>query len=502
MGVSSDLKEKTQKGVLLPYQQRWIADKAEVKLIRKSRQIGISWAEAADAVVYGASESGKDTWYIGYNQDMAQEFIRDCGFWARNFHDAVLEINEIVLDDDRKDDGILAYRITFASGHRITALSSRPSNLRGKRGRIIIDEAAFHPDLLGLIKAALALTMWGGTVRIISTHFGDDNPFNELIEDIKAGKKSFSLHRVDFDDALKDGLYKQICIAENRTWSLKAEAEWRGQLIEFYGSDADEELFCIPAGGTGTYLTRAMIFNTMDADIPVSRWKCKDDFAQKPEAYRESKCLEWLENELKPILDNLDPNLKSFFGEDFGRSGDLTVILPAQEQKNMTYKTACDIELRNVPFEQQKQILFYVLDRLPRFAGGAMDARGNGQYLAEVAMQKYGANRILQIMPSQPWYMDAMPKYKSYLEDRTLILPKDSDLLADNRLVRMEKGIAKVPDKSHTKGSDGGQRHGDGAIAGAMLVHAIEECDAWEAEHEVPHGSERVTSNMGSFMHG
>ena len=32
--------------------------------------------------------------------------------------------------DERSD--ILAYRIRFASGHKIVALSSRPSNLRGK----------------------------------------------------------------------------------------------------------------------------------------------------------------------------------------------------------------------------------------------------------------------------------------------------------------------------------------------------------------------------------
>ena len=29
-----------------------------------------------------------------------------------------------------------------------------------------------------------------GSVRIISTHFGDDNPFNELIQECRAGKSS------------------------------------------------------------------------------------------------------------------------------------------------------------------------------------------------------------------------------------------------------------------------------------------------------------------------
>ena len=36
----------------------------------------------------------------------------------------------------------------------------------------MIDEAAFHDDLPELLKAALAFTMWGGVVRVISTHNG------------------------------------------------------------------------------------------------------------------------------------------------------------------------------------------------------------------------------------------------------------------------------------------------------------------------------------------
>jgi len=63
----------------------------------------------------------------------------------------------------------------------IVALSSRPSNLRGKQGNIVIDEAAFHDNLPALLKAALAIMMWGGRIRVISTHNGADNPFADLV---------------------------------------------------------------------------------------------------------------------------------------------------------------------------------------------------------------------------------------------------------------------------------------------------------------------------------
>lgn len=64
----------------------------------------------------------------------------------------------------------------------------------------MIDEAAFHESLEELLKAALALNMWGAGVRLISTHNGVDNPFNEYIQDAGEGRKDYSVHRITLDD--------------------------------------------------------------------------------------------------------------------------------------------------------------------------------------------------------------------------------------------------------------------------------------------------------------
>ena len=229
---------------LLPYQQRWCADNSPVKLCEKSRRIGLSWGEAADTALLAASSGGMDAWYIGYNKDMALEFIRDCANWAKFYGLAAGEIEEteevFVEGDDKKS--VLAFVIRFASGWRVTALSSRPSNLRGKQGRVIIDEAAFHEQLGELLKAAMALLMWGGQVHIISTHDGVDNPFNELITDIRAGKKPYSIHRITFDEAVSDGLYRRICLRLGKEWTPQGEAAWCKEIRDFYGEDASEEL--------------------------------------------------------------------------------------------------------------------------------------------------------------------------------------------------------------------------------------------------------------------
>lgn len=147
-------------GVLLPYQMDWINDPAQVRVYEKSRRIGISWSTAAEAALIAAAASGMDVWYIGYNKDMAEEFIRDSADWIKHYQLVADAVAEEVIKDGDKD--ILTFVIRCASGHRITALSSRPSNLRGKQGYVIIDEAAFHEQLDELIKAAIALLMWGG----------------------------------------------------------------------------------------------------------------------------------------------------------------------------------------------------------------------------------------------------------------------------------------------------------------------------------------------------
>ena len=235
--------------------------------------------------------------------------------------------------------------------------------------------------------------------------------------------------------------------------------------------------------GTGAWLSRAVIEHAMDKEIPVLRWACKKEFAESPASMRISAADAWLRDTVEPALNRLHPFKPCVFGEDFGRTGDLTVIAPLQEAGLGMWDAPFCVELRNVPFEQQKQILFWICDRLPAFRGGALDARGNGQYLAEVAMQRYGAARIHQVMLSLGWYLSHMAPFRAAIEDRSISIPGDPDILDDLRAVRVVRGVAQVPDGSRVRGRDGGQRHGDAAIAYAMAWYATREIDGGPIEY-------------------
>jgi len=475
--------ETEPRGVLLPYQKNWIADPRDVKICEKSRRVGLSWAEAADDALTAAGAAGMDVFYIGYNKDMAREFIDACAFWSRAYNLAAGEVAECMFRDEDGDKDIHAFRIDFMSGFKILALSSRPSNLRGKQGIAVIDEAAFHDDMQGLIKAAMAFLMWGGKVRVISTHFGDDNPFNALINDVRKGKYPYGIHRITLDDALADGLYRRIALVLGKTWTPEAEASWRQDIINSYGEHADEELFCVPSKGSGIYFSSVLVESCMSGDIPVLRWACADGFEQLPETSRRQDCQDWLDFHIAPLLDALDPAQTHYFGEDFARDIDLTVILPLARRPNLSLRAPFAVELRNVPFQQQEQILFFIADRLPDFRSGALDARGNGQYLAEVAMQRYGADRIHRVMLTRETYRDAMPKYKVRFEDRTIEIPADADILNDHRAVRLEKGVPAISDV-RSANRKGGKRHGDSAVAGMLAVYAADNAYGGPVEYE------------------
>jgi phage FluMu gp28-like protein len=485
--------------VLLPYQKKWIADMAAVKFCEKSRRIGLSWSEAAEDSLLAASSSGMDVFYIGYNLDMAREFIEDCADWSRFYNLAAGQVEDYIWKDDGDEKkNIQTFRVRYPSGYKINALSSRPANLRGKQGKIVIDEAAFHDDLPGLLKAAMAMLIWGGRVVVISTHFGEDNIFNEKIQDIRAGKLPYRVHRITFDDALEQGLYQRVCLRRGIDVTETGQAEWRDMVIGMYGEDADEELFCIPSKGGGTFLPLALIESAMDSSIPIIRWKPpQKNFTDLDDLTRYSVTRRWCEEHLKPELEKL-PDIKSFFGEDFGRVTDLSVFWPIQELPSVSYRTPFVLELQDCPFTQQEQILFYMVDRLPQFSGGALDARGNGAYLAERARQQYGEDRIHEVQLSERWYLENMPPMKAAFEDKTIRIPRHSDYKDDFRAIKKVRGVPKIPD-IRTDSRAGGKRHGDAAIAKCMAIFAARNTQTGPIEFEGT-GKRRVYAKMRGWL--
>lgn len=470
---------------LLSYQANTIAllesAACRVLFIEKSRRIGLTWGFASYAVLRAARSreaGGMDVMYISYSQEMTREFIDACAMWSRAYNQAALEMEEFLFDDSDKEGerSIQAFRIKFASGFEVIGLSSAPRSLRGKQGVVMIDEAAFVDSLKELLKAALAFLMWGGQVVVCSTHNGVENEFNVQIQDILNGRSAYKHMRIDFDDALLAGLYQRICLVTGKEWTPEAEADWREDIIKFYGDGADEELFCIPTMGSGTWLAAPLIEARMTSDAPVLSLELPLDFLQRPKLEQEILVSPFLA-ELAEALKSLNPELLYAFGFDFARVADLSVATLLALTKNLRRETALTVEMRGVPGDEQKQIVKMILQAAPRLIGAAFDATGMGWTVAEDMGRIFGLRETTEgsglvwpIKFSQDWYRINMPPLKTAFEDNSIAISKNDNHLADLRLVKVIRGIPMVPPVR--VGETGKKRHGDYTIALALAYFA------------------------------
>ncbi len=212
------------------------------------------------------------------------------------------------------------------------------------------------------------------------------------------------MQTTDIDEAIKDGLYKRICKISGVDWNKTAEKEWLKNLIKDYGDAYEEELYCIASRNGEKYFNRSLLETVINKDIEVFRFSEKDDFIYKSESERYKRILEYF-NQVKYIFQNVKN--ETVLGEDFGRSGDLTVLWFESIIDNNNTATLCVIELRNIPFSNQEQFILLCLNELNnasvpcrqqgKFLGGAFDSRGNGQMIAENLSLEY-RGLILQIM--------------------------------------------------------------------------------------------------------
>jgi len=458
-------------GILMAHQRAWLEDASPMKLAAKGRRTGITYAEAlGDTIIAASARSagGDNVFYVGDTKEKGLEFIRYVGHFARVVAKELAEVEEFLFEDRREDGDsrfIAAYRVRFRSGFHVVALSSRPANIRGLQGIVVIDEAAFHKDVGEVLDAVNALLIWGGQIRVISSHNGEESPFNALIADTRKGLYDYSIHTIPFSLAVRNGLYERVCLMRGWTPDEAGKAAWLEKIYRSYGPRAearDEELEAIPRRSSGAYIPRALVQRAQVEGVPVVTWSQPEGWYLDDGRLAQTKV--WVRTVLEPLLDRLDPKRKTVFGQDFGRDGDLSDILVSQEDRPLQWRAAFLLELRRIPFDVQQYVLFALIDRLPRFVRGALDARGNGQSHAEAAQQRFGEQRIDCVKATVQWYAQWFPEYRAALEDRSFTLPAGEDIVADHRLAVLVKGNPTVGE-ARSKGADGEWRHGDSMVA-------------------------------------
>jgi phage FluMu gp28-like protein len=269
-----------------------------------------------------------------------------------------------------------------------------------------------------------------------------------------------------------NGLYERVCMIKGWTPTPEGKEEWYKRVRGAYGANKAamrEELDAIPREGSGVAIPGILIEECMKEERPILRLALDNEFALKGEAYRKSWCEEWIRINLKTVMEALDPGLQNIFGQDFARYGNFSIIGPLTVMQNLIRRCPFLVEMHNVPTRQQEQILWYIIDHLPNFRGGAMDATGPGLTLAEYTADRYGRPLIEEVTLNDSWYREHMVSFQDAFVDQTIDLMRDADVKNDLRTLELINGIVKLPKitVSDTKNQEF-KRHGDAAIALAL----------------------------------
>lgn len=498
-------------GVLMKHQAEWIRMQQglDIAVGEKGRRTGITFAQALTDTITAATakEAGGDNiWYMADTREKGLEFIGYVGKFAQIVaRGQATHIEQHIFEDQLPDGGsrqIQAFRVRFASGFRVTTLSSRPENIHGLQGKVRIDEAALHKNVSHVLESATALLIWGGSIVVWSTHRGKKNAFNQLVQDVRAGRygEKAAVMRMTFDDAVANGLYERVCFMAGKEATEEGKRDWYQSIRSAYGprkAAMREELDVIPRDGEGSAIPSVWIERAMPEVRPILRIVFDDDFPGRPEHERNTWCATWIAKNLQPLIEKLQEgfNGRWAIGMDFARHRHFSVIKPAQIDQNLRRNVPFIIELANAPTRQQEQILWALLDGLNKwtFAG---DATGPGQTLMEYTGDRYGraeldpetdrykGGPVHEITLSRAWYGEWMGKYISLFEDGFITLPRDASLEDDHRAVEFIDGIPMVPKLERRDLKDADLvRHGDGAISGALMnFAALNSVNEWVSD--------------------
>lgn len=428
----------------LPYQSAWITDRSRIKIMEKSRQIGMSLATAYGAVRnHTAKTWNYDTWASSRDEIQSKLFIDDCKKFAKIISPACDFFGNRLLEDNRTSH---SSSLKFSNGTAIHSLTSNIDAQAGKRGTRILDEFALHNDPKQLYTIALPGITWGGQLIILSTHRGSNNFFNKLIDDIiyNGNPKNISHHKVTLQDAIEQGFLEKLQsrLQDNDPRKYMSPSEY---FDDIKNSCPDEESFlqeymCIPSDDRSAFLSTDLIT------------QCQYDTNTHWE---------------QSISDMQRSNNSFFLGIDIGRNNDLTVfwILELIDDILMTRKIIC---LHNARFSEQEDRLheFLNIKNLRRIC---IDQTGIGRQFSERAEEYFGHYRVEGITFSHAIKEQLAYPLRTLFEDKKIKIPDDDIIRADLHSVRRETTFAGNIRFAGDRTRNG---HADRFWALALAIHA------------------------------
>ena len=462
---------------MLKYQSDWIGDRSLVKLMEKSRRIGISYATSYDEVrQHSMKDCRVDTWFSSRDDLTAKEFIIYCQKFASVLKLAAkIYAADILSEDGRKSATATIQR--FANDTRINSISSNPDVFAGKGGNVGLDEFSLRNDPRNVYDIASPTIDWGGRLSIISTHRGATNFFNKLITDERdpdpRKHRGISLHRVTLTRALEEGfLWKlQTKLPDGDRRLDMDEADYYNYQRARVSSKERfmQEYECEPEDEASVFLPYDLLAGSF--------YPAPDNLRVHTEATydfrgKEGRVRYLLPGGVQPsgLRDYLAKlrlaGAALYHGKDVARTGDLSVDIFGERRDGIMFVRAV-VEFDNVAFSRQEGLLYPIMPLINR---SCVDKTGIGSQFAERAGEKFGDWRVEGINFSRGTKEMLAGPLPELFREKQLKIPDDDLFLTDLRSIRKET----VGDKPRYVASKDEETdsHADRFWALALLLHA------------------------------
>jgi len=178
---------------LYDYQLKFLKDHSKFRIVNKSRQVGLSFIIAVEALV--------DCFF---DKNHVALFVSTGERASKNLMDYVMFVYRQLPDFIKKEMKTLEQTktsIIFKNGSRIYSLPSNPKGIRGFRAdHVYLDEFAFMEDIDKIWEAIIPSVSRGGDitgrVTIISTPFGDNNRYYDMWVNTRKAYSHYSRHLI------------------------------------------------------------------------------------------------------------------------------------------------------------------------------------------------------------------------------------------------------------------------------------------------------------------
>jgi len=357
--------------LMLPYQQRWVADSSRFKIWLKSRQIGGSLGSAFEAVASCMDKPFTDWVVLSAGQRQSEEWMLKGNRVARVVCDAL----GMGTPDCRNSE------VRFSNGSRILALPANPDTVRGYSANLVLDEFAFHerPDrIYEAIYPAISNPLRGELkIRIISTPAGRNSKFYEIWN--KSNELKFVRHKTTIHTAIEEGLPMN---AEELKRGLDDPDAW------------EQEYECEFVDAANVLLPYTLIDECVSEEATI-------DF-------------------------DYTTGRQFFTGIDIGRKHDLTVCWTLEKVGDV-YWTREVLTLKDTPYHLQEELLS---DRINRASFAAIDSTGIGNAVSESLARRFDY-KLEECNFTQGFKAKIFPGLRRAFQERSVRVPRDKAIRED-----------------------------------------------------------------------